>query len=202
MNDKKEPSAADQNDQKLDSIAHMPEETRRRFLKRGILGGALLFAGGALGIGLRGTRLTRLPAQSLHLLDATEYTILAAVAARIVPGDSVGPDWPTAMAMDCAGKIDALMARLHPETGAEFRQLLRLFENGLLGLVTNLQPAPFTSLSHQDQDARLQSWSTSKIALLRSGYSAITRLVYATYYSSPEVYPLVGYSGPPEVARP
>jgi len=174
---------------------------RRRLLKRGVVGGALLLVGGAVPLALRSTLVRRTPAHPLKLLSLEEHAVLAAVAARFAPGDGAGPAWPTADALDCAGKVDALLATAHPEVGAEFRQLLRLFESALFGLVTTGSPTPFTRLSPAAQDARLEAWHRSRLALLRSGYQALKRLSHATYYSSPEVYSLVGYPGPPDVPR-
>jgi hypothetical protein len=85
--------------------------------------------------------------------------------------------------------------------GAEFRQLLRLFESALFGLVLTGSPTPFSRCSPAAQDARLEAWRRSRLAVLRSGYQAIKRLAHATYYSSAEIYALVGYAGPPEVPR-
>jgi hypothetical protein len=175
--------------------------SRRRLLKRGVLGGALLLTGGALPLALRRTLVRTKPRRPLLLLSEDEHAIFAAVAARLAPGDSAGPSWPTAEALDCAGKVDALMATVHPEVGAEFRQLLRLFESALFGLALTGSPTPFSRLPPAAQDARLESWRHSRIALLRSGYQAMKRLAHATYYSSPEIYALVGYPGPPEVPR-
>jgi hypothetical protein len=174
---------------------------RRRLLKRGLLGGALLLVGGAVPLALRSTLARRRPARALRLLSEDEHAIFAAVAARVAPGDGAGPAWPTADALDCAGKVDALLATTHPEVGAEFRQLLHLFESALFGLVIARQPTPFTRCSPAQQDARLEAWRRSRVAVLRSGYQALKRLAHAAYYSSPEVYALVGYAGPPEVPR-
>jgi hypothetical protein len=174
---------------------------RRRLLKRGVLGGALLLVGGALPLSLRSTLVTRRPRGPLRLLSAEEHAIFAALAARVAPGDGAGPSWPTSEALDCAGKVDALMATAHPEMGAELRQLLRLFESATFGLLVTGVPTPFTRLAPAAQDARLEAWRRSRVALLRSGYQALKRLAHATYYSSPEVYALVGYPGPPEVPR-
>lgn len=174
---------------------------RRRLLKRGLVGGALLLVGGALPLALRSTLVRRKPARPPRLLSETEHAVMAAVAARIVPGDGAGAAWPTADALDCAGKVDTLMATAHPAVAAEFRQLLHLFENGLVGLAVAGSPTPFTRCSPAAQDARLEAWRRSRVALLRSGYEALKRLAQATYYSSPEVYALVGYPGPPEVPR-
>lgn len=172
---------------------------RRRFLKRGLLGGALLLVGGAVPLALRSTRLGKPPLRPLKLLSVEEHAIFAAVAARLAPGDGAGPTWPTAEALDCAGKMDALMARVHPDVGAELRKLLRLFESALFGLVIAGTPTPFTACTPAQMDARLEAWRHSRITVLRSGYQALKRLAHATYYSSPELYALSGYPGPPVV---
>ncbi len=175
---------------------------RRRFLRRGLFGGALLMLAGSLPFVFRTTRRGNAPRAPLKLLSADEHAVLAAVAARIVPGDGADARWPRADALDCAGKIDALMATVHPDVGHDFRRLLRLFESGFVGLLTAGSPRPFTRAAPAEQDARLEAWRRSRFALLRSGYQALKRLCDAAYYSSPEIYPLVGYPGPPEVPQP
>jgi hypothetical protein len=175
---------------------------RRRFLRRGLFGGALLLAGGSLPFVFRTTRRDLTPRGPLRLLSADEYAVLGAVAARIVPGDAADARWPRADALDCAGKIDALMATVHPDVGRDFRRLLGLIESGFLGAVLAGSPRPFTRASAAEQDARLEVWRRSRLALLRSGYQAVKRLCHATYYSSPEIYELIGYAGPPLVPQP
>jgi hypothetical protein len=173
---------------------------RRRFLKRGLVGGGLLFLAGTLPFAFRST--LRRPARApLQLLSADEYAVFAAAAARLAPGDGAGPKWPTAEALDCAGKVDALMARVHPDVGTDFRRLLRMFESSFLGAFVAGAPRPFTRSAPAEQDARLEAWRTSRLAILRSGYQALKRLAHATYYASPEVYALIGYPGPPEVPQ-
>jgi hypothetical protein len=179
-----------------------PKLDRRRFLKRGLLGGALLFLAGTVPLALRSTLRRRAPAGPLRLLDEDEYAVFAAAAARLAPGPGAGPRWPTAEALDCAVKADALMARVHPDVGHDFKRLLRLFESGLVGALVAGSPRPFTRAAPGEQDARLEAWRRSRLALLRSGYQALKRLAHATYYSSPEVYALIGYPGPPEVPAP
>jgi hypothetical protein len=124
---------------------------------------------------------------------------MAAIAARIVPGDGAGPAWPSAEAVDCAGKVDALMATVHPDVGNDFRRLLRLAESGFVGMLIAGSPRPFSRATPAEQDARLEAWRRSRLALLRSGYQALKRLAQATYYASPEVFARVGYPGPPDV---
>jgi len=175
--------------------------SRRRFLKRGLIGGGLLVLAGTLPFAFRTTAIGRRPRRELKLLTLEEHAVLAAIAARMAPGDGAGPTWPTAEAVDCAGKIDALLATCHPDVGSDFRRLLRLFESGFLGTFIAASPRPFTRATPAEQDARIAAWQRSRVALLRSGYQALKRLSHATYYSSPEVFSLVGYPGPPVVPQ-
>ena len=161
----------------------------------------MLVVGGSIPILLRPGARHAHPTRTLKLLNDAEYAIFAAAAARLCPGSGVGPDWPSTDALDCAGKVDALVARLHPRAGREFRQLLHVFENALTGMVAIARPRTFTRSTPAEQDARLEAWRHSRVALFRSGYQAMKRLAHATYYSSPEVYALLGYPGPPVVPQ-
>jgi hypothetical protein len=174
---------------------------RRRFLRRGLFGGALLLCAGSLPFVFRTTRRGSAPRAPLKLLSADEYAVFAAVAARIVPGDGADARWPRAETLDCAGKVDALMATVHPDVGTDFRRLLHLVESGFAGLLVAGSPRPFTRAAPAEQDARLEAWRRSRLAVLRSGYQALKRLAHAAYYSSPEIYEAIGYPGPPLVPQ-
>ena len=82
--------------------SHSPE--RRSFLKKGVFGAALLLVGGAVPLALRGGLDRARPRGALQLFTPHEYAIFAAIAGRIVPGDGADASWPTAEALDCAGK--------------------------------------------------------------------------------------------------
>ncbi|MEO5767464.1 MAG: gluconate 2-dehydrogenase subunit 3 family protein [Polyangia bacterium] len=181
------------------SPARLRQLSRRSLLKKGFAGGAILLLGGSLATFLRGGGRGRNPRQPLRLLTAKEYGIFAAVAARVCPRQPEAVGWPSPDNLDCAGKVDQLLAELHPQVGTEFRRLLHVFENGLNGLFSVGQPGTFTAASPEDQDRRLEAWRHSRVALFRSGYQAMKRLAVATYYSSPETYALVSYPGPPGV---
>lgn len=167
----------------------------------------MLVVGGSIPILFRsGQPAAVSPRRPLRVLDEREYAVFAAAAARLCPGPSTVTDgdarWPSSDALDCAGKVDALVALLHPRAGREFRQLLNVFENAMTGLMAIGSPRTFTRSSPEEQDARLEAWRRSRLALFRSGYQAMKRLAHAAYYSSPQVYPLLGYPGPPEVPQP
>jgi hypothetical protein len=186
-------------------VANNTDE-RRNVLKLGLVGGALLSAGSLSWVGLRSTKLGPAPRQKLQALSLKEFAVVSALA-NCMFEESDSPKgketssipWPSAWTLMCPEKVDAVIASLHPEATAEFKQLLGLFENGISGLLTNGRPTPFTQLAPDPQRARLNAWRHSRITLLRSGYLALTRLLHATYYSSTEVYVHLGYPGPPDV---
>ena len=171
-------------------------ETRRGFLKKGLLGGALLVVGGTAFLAFRRTLRAAKPRAALSVLSPDEYAIFAAVAARVVAvdGDSPGTD-----AVDVAARADAAMAQWPDSVQVEFRRLLHLFENALTGAVTRTGYETFTAARARLQDERLAAWAGSRVAVFRSGYQAMKRLACACYYAAPESWPATGYPGPPEL---
>jgi len=169
---------------------------RRRFIKTGLFGGAALVVLGGLALrrGHGGARARG----SLTVLDAGTYATLAALAARIVPGEGA-TGWPSAGDLDVAGAIDQVLAGLHPADARDFVRFVRLLDNGLFALCLSGSMTCFADLPAEAQDARLAGWASSRFALIRSGVVAVKRLVHATYYASPSVYARVGYPGPATV---
>jgi hypothetical protein len=169
------------------------KEGRRGFLKKGLLGGVLLAAGG--GSAWLATRHTRpLPSlRPLEVFDAAQLTVIEAIAERLIPDR---PGFPRPAELGLPAKVDAIAAMAHPAAQKELRQLVGLFESGFGGLL-DLQPRLFTECDGAAQDRRLRGWMTSRIAIRRTGFRALKRLVTAAYYSSPESWPAVGYPGPP-----
>lgn len=185
-----------------EAMTKTPTTHRRSVLKLGLAGGALLSVGGLGWLGLRNTNLGPDPRRPLRALSREEFAVVSAITACMLPAPVANLEltkWPSGWQMHCPEKVDEVVATLHPEAANEFKQLLRLFENGISGLLTHGRPAPFTQLSSEAQADRLNAWRHSRITLLRSGYLALTRLVHATYHSSPEVFAAMGYPGPPEV---
>jgi hypothetical protein len=167
---------------------------RRAFLRRGLLGGALLAAGG-VGLGLWPTLVERKPRQPLKTLDERQFAILAAVAARTVRAPGADPT-------GIAHAIDDLMSRNAPEVQDEFKKLLVLFDNALAGLLFDGRAKPFTRLSPEAQDAVLANWRGSRIVVRRAGYQALRKLTCAAHYAQPGSWASVGYPGPPQLAVP
>ena len=169
---------------------------RRTFIRRGILGGALLALGGSIGLATWSSdRRMREPRRALRALDERQFAVLVAVAARTV-GD------PKADAIEIAHRVDAQMAIAYPEVRADFGKLLLLMENALAGLLLDGRAKPFTRLSPQAQDDVLTAWRTSRLALRRSGYAALRKITQAAWYAAPEGWADTGYPGPPTLQVP
>lgn len=169
-------------------------EGRRSFLKKGLVGGALLAAGGGAWLSTRHTALPPGLGGPFQVFSAEESAVLVAVAERLVPER---PRFPRPRAIGVAARMDAIAAQADPATQEELRRLVRLFESAAAGLVLDGQPRLFTASAPEQQDRRLSAWAASRIALRRTGYRALRRLALAAYYASPETWASVGYPGPP-----
>lgn len=169
-------------------------QTRRGFLKKGLLGGALLAVGGAGYLGTRGTRRVPLPPEGLETFDEVEYAVVHALAARFIPARE---GFPSIDQVRVAWNADRVLARAEPDVRKEVKQLLKLFENGLANFLFGGRTSTFTSLPPEEQDRVLLEWRDSRLAIRRAGYLALRGLVLASYYGSPLTWAAVNYPGPP-----
>lgn len=167
--------------------------SRRTLLKYGFAGTAVLTMGG-VGLSLWPSQL-REPQRPLAVLTQREYSILAAVADRMTPA---GGAFPSAQELQVAEKVDDLLAISDPATADELRMVLKIVENALVALLFGGAPVPFTALSDADRDRVLNTWRLSSVSIRRTAYQGLRSACLAAYYSSTEVYPLVGYPGPPD----
>ena len=166
-------------------------------MKKTVAGAALLAAAGSVPIALRKTKLRELPSRNpLQFFTPAEYSIWAAVADRVLAEEKPGPA-PSASQLDVAARADAFLAPLPDSDRKDLKQLLALFDNALFSFLQGGPPRPFTAMSAAEQDAHLRRWQTSRFAIQRTGYQAMKRLCCALYFSAPEVWPSVGYPGPP-----
>jgi hypothetical protein len=167
----------------------------RRALLKGSLGGAALLGLGGVGLSLQGSRLAPAPSEALRVLTLAEYSVVAAVAARVCPAPR--PDVPGADAIGVALLTDRLLERAGPEATADVKTVLALFENGLTGAMFFERVRPFTALDAEDQDRVLLAWRSSSVLLRRTVYRALSALTSSLYFGDPRVWPGLGYPGPP-----
>ncbi len=175
-------------------VPDAPRSPRRRsLLKRGLLGGALLAAGGAGFLALRTGKRVPLPAGGLHVFSESEYGVLDALAHRLIGSL---PGWPSVEEVGVALAVDRIAERAEPSVRSELKQLLGLFDNALAGFLFGGRSEPFTALPPVAQDRVLEEWRDSRIAVRRTGYNALRTLVLAGYFQSPLTWKPIGYPGP------
>lgn len=166
---------------------------RRTFIKRGLVGGAILLLGGGAGLALAPTKEQATPAGPLLALEPRGFQVLVAVAKRVLPA---GAD-----AASVAQQVDSLLSRAAPESQKDFGRLLMLFENALPGLLFDGHVLPFTRLSPESQDAVLLRWRDSKLTLRRTGYQALRRICLAVFYADEASWPALGYHPPSDLNK-
>mgnify|MGYP004135699163 CR=1 FL=1 len=168
--------------------------TRRTFLQVTVFGAAVL-ALGSVGLGLRGT-VYRAPSQPLLALSPAGFSVLAAVAERLLAFGA--PDLPPPSALGVAEAVDAHLSTQHPAVAAQVEQVLLLLENAAINAVIEGRVTPFTSLGPDEQDRVLRSWAEADVHLFRTAYRALHGLCMGSYWVSPKLYGAIGYPGPPD----
>lgn len=168
--------------------------TRRGVLKKGLLGGVLLAVGGSVFLATRKSVQVELPSDGLRELTPREFAVVTALAWRLLPKRD---GFPSVDAVEVGKNADRIVALLDPSAIKETKQLLMLLENALPNFLFGRRASTFTTMSTDEQDAVLNEWRQSGIALRRTGFTALRSLVNAAYFSSPATWPAVGYPGPP-----
>ena len=147
--------------------------SRRGFLKKGVLGGALLALGGGTALFLRGGVEVPLPPEGLLTLSAREYAVVLAVAARMLP---ISGEFPPLEQVRVGFNADRILTKVDATALVEMKQLLNLFENALPNLLFGGRPTPFTRMTSDEQSKTLVEWMNSRLILRRSGFTALRGL--------------------------
>jgi hypothetical protein len=174
-------------------------EGRRGFLKYGLAGAALLAIGGGTWLGTRRTVPTPGLTGPFTALTLEEASVFLELADRLLPPR---PGFPSPLDVDLPRRVDALVALMQEDSQKEVRQLVGLFENALAGLLLDGQWKTFTASTPEQQDARIRSWQQSRHRVRRTGYKALKKIVYSSYYGARETWKALGYPGPPPVGAP
>ena len=166
--------------------------SRRSFLRRTLLGGALLTVSATLGRHLTGYALDPVSARRLRVLSVKEYLVLAAICRRILAPDergAIGPD-----EIGSAFVIDEYLAGMPRPLADDVKALLQLVEHS--PFVFSLRASRFSHLDGPAQDEVLAGWEGSRIELRRQGFAALKGLAMIGYYGDPRAYAITGFTGP------
>lgn len=166
------------------------DPSRRRLLKVGLFGSALLGVAAIVGRNLSGYVLPR--GIALRALSTKELIVLAAVCERICAPD--GPDAPRPDGLAMAAWLDGYIATMDPPVRRDLSALFALVEHG--SSLFRLGATRFSHLSIAEQDATLQDWSTSALSVRRQGFQGLRALAFLAYWRQDATWPLLGYPGP------
>ena len=125
-------------------------------------------------------------------LSPAQRATLDAAARRIVPHAYDPARGPLA---DVAALVEARLEATDEQLEGLARAL-DAFGNRASALLTLGVPRPFAALSPVAQDRMLTHWERSRIALQRTVFQGIRRVVLLVYYARPDTQKSIGYLGP------
>jgi hypothetical protein len=161
---------------------------RRTFIKRGAIGGAVLFLGAGGLVAFPSGELAQ-PTRALSVLTPRAFGVLAAIAKRVVTVEGADP-------VALAHGVDDALRYVNTQTQGDIGALLMLFESAFAGALFDARFVPFTRLSPEKQDAVLDAWRRSSVDVRRTGYLALKQMIIAQHYMNLESCSTFGYPPP------
>jgi hypothetical protein len=172
--------------------------TRRQFLKAGLAAGIVL-----AGAGWIASRRGRGRAKGLRWLDERSAVIVTALVPVVL--DGALPDAPAARqdaVREVVEAFDRAVSGLSPAVQEEIAQLFSLLAIAAGRFIVAGVRSSWPEATPEEIAAFLDRWRTSRFALLRSGYQALTQLVQAAWYGNARAWERIGYPGPPSLGAP
>jgi len=184
-------------------VRHAPSarrESRRVFLKTGIVGTLALSGAGLVGrlaqaVDPLADRYAFFRASDLALARAVLMAFLEAELPREPAGRSASIDEALAVA-------DRYFSSFTPAVQAEALQAFDLLGVGLVRRWVAGVSAPWESASAREVNAFLESFRTSRFDTLRQIYRLLEGVATVGWYGRPASWPPLGYPGPVRIERP
>lgn len=169
----------------MSALSSLNVLSRRRVLKLSLSAGGLLAMGGAGGLwALRG----RAPeVAGLRQLTAHEHRTFAALAEAAFPAG--------AGRVDLARAFDTFLADEPPWNVEDLKRALFLLEFG--PVIFERRLATFSRLPVAERLAHFERWAVSDSLVRRQVAVAFRKFMCLIFYDTPEVWPHIGYDGPP-----
>jgi hypothetical protein len=129
----------------------------------------------------------------LRYFSPKEYTIMEAVADRII-GTS-GNGTPSASDVDVVLRADKFLSEADPEIQEQFHQLLTVFNAPAFTFLFDFRLSSFIKMTPEDQDSYIEDWMTSIIGFRRTGFQALKRTSLSMFYTEPRSWKEIGFEG-------
>jgi hypothetical protein len=166
--------------------------TRREFLRAGLIGSALL--------GVIRLLPARAAAGAATGLSVEQRAVLAAIVPVLLAGAlPEGGQRAEAVGAVVDG-VEQAVSGLPPHLRRELDQLFMLLTFGPTRWLVAGVGAPWQRATAAEIAEFLESWRTSWLVLLQSGYHALHELIMAAWYARPESWPALRYPGPPALS--
>lgn len=171
---------------------------RRQFIRAGVVGGAVLAAGGAWMVWR-----DRDPDERNARAAARQRRIdrIIGAIAPVMLGSALATD-RDARAADVervAADVGHVIAHFTPPVQDEVHQLFALLDIAIARRVLTGVTRDWREAEASEIVTFLERWRRSPLALLQSGYLALHDLVLGAWYASPTTWTAIGYAGPPKV---
>jgi hypothetical protein len=167
--------------------------SRRQFLKVGIASGVVLAGAGWLAY-----RRGRPPAAGFQWLDERSAKILAALVPAVLEGSLPHEEPPRRAAVrEVVAAFDRAVSGLAPEVQGEIAQLFSLLGLAAGRFIVAGVRSPWAEATEEEVTGFLRRWRSSRFALLRAAYQALTQLILAAWYGNPASWERIGYPGLP-----
>ena len=161
---------------------------RRQFIQSGLAGSLLLSFSGWLNAG------------GSHRLSTVERDMLAAVAAAFLEG-ALPKDGAVRqkLLIRTVDGIALAVSGLSMATQKEVSELFSLLTLAPGRMLIAGVARPWAETNLTEVAEFLQSWRSSRLSLLQSGYAALHDLTFGAWYAWPDSWGAIGYPGPPEI---
>lgn len=162
---------------------------RRRFLKLGVISGAL-FATGGVGLAWFRVGYHLEPGESPIALTTKELCVVRAIVRALFPADG---DLPSGESLGLVMRVDEEVWAADREVATDLAWGLQLLEHAprMYGMSGRL-----TGMSAADADAYLRKVLLGSNETLRQVAIAIRQLVTLLYYANAATWKAIGYDGP------
>ncbi|WP_211829955.1 hypothetical protein [Kistimonas asteriae] len=168
---------------------------RRRFLKAGLMGSAVLVTSGVA------VNIAQKESPSAHpgylWLQLQDVAFLSAILPALLKGSIPEGNEGKPSVIRGLQQLDNNISRMSPAVQHELRKLFDVATGPLTKGITTGIWQPWEQVTPAMAETFLQRWRTSRLALFRMAYSSINQLSLMAWHETRSAWLHLGFSGPP-----